>query len=61
MPNFPGGTVVKNLPDIAGHARGCGLNPWVGKIPLRWTWQPTAELLPGKFHGQRGSQGIGHD
>ena len=27
--DFPGGTVVKNLPTIAGH----GFNPWLGKIP----------------------------
>ena len=26
---------------------------WVGKIPWRRKWQPTAVFLPGKFHGQR--------
>ena len=28
-------------------------NPWVGKIPWRRKWQPTAVLLPRKFHGWR--------
>ena len=28
-------------------------DPWVGKIPWRWKWQPTPVLLPGKFHGLR--------
>ena len=26
---------------------------WVGKMPWRMKWQPTAVLLPGKSHGQR--------
>ena len=30
-----------------------GFNPWVGKIPWRWKWQPTPVFLPGKFHGWR--------
>ena len=30
-----------------------GLDPWVGKSPWRWKWQPTPVLLPGKSHGQR--------
>ena len=34
------------------HTR-CGFDPWVGKIPWRRTWQPTAVFLPGKSHGQR--------
>ena len=28
-------------------------NPWVGKTLWRRKWQPTAVVLPGKFHGQR--------
>ena len=28
---------------------------WVRKIPWRRKWQPTPVLLPGKFHGLRGS------
>ena len=34
----------------------CGrpvFNPWVGKIPWRRAWQPTAVFLPGESHGQR--------
>ena len=30
-----------------------GLDPWVGKIPWRRTWQPTPVLFPGESHGQR--------
>ena len=32
-------------------------DPWLGKISIRRKWQPTAEFLPGKFHGQRGLAG----
>ena len=53
----------------------CGrprFDSWVGKIPWRRKWQPTRVLLPGKFHGLRGSlepgrlqsmgsQRVGHD
>ena len=28
------------------------LNPWVGKIPWRRTWQPTPLFLPGESNGQ---------
>ena len=31
-----------------------GFNPWVGKIPQRRAWQPTAGFLPGESQG-RGS------
>ena len=44
---FPGGSVVKDLPASSGD------DPWVGKIPLRRKWQPTARFLPGKSHRQR--------
>ena len=27
-------------------------NPWVGKIPWRWKWQPTLVFLPGESQGQ---------
>ena len=45
------------------------MDPWLGKIPWRRTWQPTQVVLPGKSHGQgslagyssRGSQRVGHD
>ena len=45
--------VVKKLPANAGDVTdwGVGLNPWVGKIPWRWGWQPTPVFLPGESHG----------
>ena len=50
---FPGGSVVKNPPPNAGHARDTGSVPGSGRFPWRRTWQPTAVFLPGEFHGQR--------
>ena len=55
--------LVKNPPGRPG------FEPWVGKIPLRRAWQPTAVFLPGESpwkeeHGRRqsmGFQGVGHD
>ena len=44
--------VVKNLPANIADVKRCGFYPWVGKIPWR-AWQPTVELLPGEFFGQR--------
>ena len=40
-----------------------GFDPWVGKIPWRWKWQPTLVFLPGEFHGQGSLAGyspLGH-
>ena len=37
--------VVKNSPANVGDI---GFNHWVGKIPWRWTWQPTPVFLPVK-------------
>ena len=37
--------MVKHLPSMR--------ETWVGKIPWRKKWQPTAVLFPGKSHGQR--------
>ena len=34
-------------------SRRCGFDPWVGKIPWRRKWLPTAVCLPGKAHGRR--------
>ena len=51
--DFPGGSVVKNLPANAGVAWRCRFNPWVRKIPWRRKWQLTPVFLPRKFHGQR--------
>ena len=44
--------VVKNLPANAGDMR-YRFDLWVGKIPWRRAWQPTAVFLPGESHGQR--------
>ena len=33
--------------------RRCVFHPWVGKIPWRREWQPTAVFLSWKSHGQR--------
>ena len=30
-----------------------GFDPWVGTIPRRKAWQPTAVFLPGESHGQK--------
>ena len=30
-----------------------GFDPWIGKIPWRWAWQPTPVFLPGESRGQR--------
>jgi len=43
------------------HHKRCGFDPWVGKIPCSRKWQPTPVFLPGKSHGQRGSQRVGND
>ena len=48
--------------------RGCGLNPWEGKVPGRRKWQPTRVFLPGESHGRRSRASysprglwVGHD
>ena len=48
--HFLAGPVVKTpCPQCMGHR----FDPWVGKIPWRWKWQPTPVFLPGESHGQR--------
>ena len=39
---FPDGSEVKNLPAV----RVMGFDLWVGKIPQRREWLPTAVFLP---------------
>ena len=65
---FPGGSVVKNLPAKAGDGRSCRFDPWVGKIPWRWKWQPSQNSCLENFMdwGARraevhGLQRVGHD
>ena len=50
--------MVRNLPAVQEtQGRRPRFDPWVGKIPWRWAWQPTPVFLPGKFHGQRSLAG----
>ena len=51
--------MVKNLPANAGDCKGQGFYPWVEKIPWRRKWQPTAGILPGRFHRQKSLVGYG--
>ena len=46
--------MVKNPPANAGEGKRCEFDLWVGKIPRRRSWQPTAVFLPGESHGQAG-------
>ena len=39
---------VKDPPEM----QATGVDPWVGKIPWRRTWQPTLVFLPQESHGQ---------
>ena len=43
--------LVKNPPGRPG------FEPWVGKIPLRRAWQPTAVFFSVESHGQRSLAG----
>ena len=45
--------MLKNPPANANKCKRRGFDPWVGKIPWRGKWQPSAVFLPGKFHAQR--------
>jgi len=51
--------VVKNPPANAEDIKTPVFNPWVGKIPWRRAWQPTAVFLPGESHGPRSLVGYG--
>ena len=48
-----GGTSGKESTCQCRRCKGCGFNPWVGKIPWRRGWQPSPVFLTGKSHGQR--------
>ena len=37
--------------------RTCRLDPWIGKMTWRRTWQPSPVFLPGEFHGQMSLEG----
>ena len=47
---FPGGASGKEPTCQCGRP---GFHPWVGKIPWRRAWQPTAVFLPGESRGRR--------
>ena len=50
---FPGSASGKE-PAYQGRGfKRCEFDPWVGKIPWRWEWQPTPVFLPGESRGQR--------
>ena len=46
---FPGGGSGKESACQCSRRKRPGFNPWVGKIPWRQQWQPTAVFLPGKI------------
>ena len=50
---FPGGASGKESACQCRRNKGHGFNPWVRKIPLKRTWQPTPVFLPGESHGHR--------
>ena len=54
LKGFSGGSVVKKS---TCQRRRQGFDPWVGKIPWRWKWQPTPVFLPGKLHGHKSLMG----
>ena len=54
---FPDGTRGKAPTCQCRRHKRRGFDPWVGKIPWRRAWQPTAVFLPGESHGQRSLEG----
>ena len=54
---YPGGTVVKKLPNNAGDTGGVGSIPELGRFPWRMKWQPTPVFLPEDFHAQQSLEG----
>ena len=57
LKGFPGGVRGKEPVCPGRRLKRLELDPWVGKIPWRRTWQPTPEFLPGESHGQRSLAG----
>ena len=39
---FPGDSAGRR---IRLQCRRCGFDPWFGKIPWKWKWQPTTVIL----------------
>ena len=55
--DFPGGASGKELICQCQRHKRCRFNPWVRKIPLTGTWQPTPVFSPGELHKQRSLAG----
>ena len=53
----PGGTSGKEPVCQCRRHKRRRFNPWIGKIPWSWKWQPTPVLLPAESHGQRSLAG----
>ena len=47
----------KKQPETVYNAEDLGSIPWMGKIPWRRAWQPTAVFLPGESHEERSLAG----
>ena len=54
---FLGGTSGKEPACQCRRLKRLRFNPWVRKVALRKTWQPTPVFLPGESHGQRNLAG----
>ena len=54
---FPGGATGKESTCQCRKHKRCRFDPWVGKIPQRRAWQPTAVFSPRESHGQRSLEG----
>ena len=50
---YDGVTVTVLIKESACQCRRRRFDPWVEKIPLRRSWQPTPVFLPGESRGQR--------
>ena len=55
----PSGASGKEPSCQCRRCKRCGFDPWVGKIPWRRKWQPTAVFSSGKSCGQRSLVGYG--
>ena len=56
---FPGDSSGKEPACQCRRFKRRRLDPWVGKIPWRRSWQPTSVFLPEESNGQRSLAGYG--
>ena len=54
---FPGDASGKEPACQCRRRKRRGFDPWVGKIPWKKVWQPTAVFLPGQSHGELSLEG----